>query len=98
MEIIMDTPICYIFGAGEFAPCEITLTENDLVIAADGGYDHLIGLGLRADIALGDFDSVRSTIPTPTFRHWRFSPPARRREFYIMKIMYSRSFRTAALR
>ncbi len=55
-----DTPICYIFGAGEFTPCEINLTEQDLVIAADGGYDHLIGMGLRADIALGDFDSVTS--------------------------------------
>ncbi len=55
-----DTPVCYIFGAGEFTPCEITLMEQDLVIAADGGYDHLIGMGLRADIALGDFDSVTS--------------------------------------
>lgn len=56
----MSTPICYIFGAGEFSPCEITLQENDLVIAADGGYDHLIRMGLRADVALGDFDSVSS--------------------------------------
>ncbi|MCI9418459.1 MAG: thiamine diphosphokinase [Eubacterium sp.] len=56
----MDTPTCYIFGAGEFSPCEITLTKDDLVIAADGGYDHLVRLGLRADVALGDFDSVTS--------------------------------------
>lgn len=56
----MDTPVCYIFGAGEFSPCEITLSDDDLVIAADGGYDHLINMGLRADIALGDFDSVTS--------------------------------------
>lgn len=56
----MDTPTCYIFGAGEFSPCEITLKEDDLVIAADGGYDHLVRLGLRADVALGDFDSVTS--------------------------------------
>ncbi len=56
----MSAPICYIFGAGEFSPCEIILEENDLVIAADGGYDHLIRMGLRADIALGDFDSVSS--------------------------------------
>lgn len=56
----MNTPVCYIFGAGEFSPCEITLTEQDLVIAADGGYDHLTGMGLRADIAMGDFDSVKS--------------------------------------
>lgn len=56
----MDIPVCYIFGAGEFSPCEITLSDEDLVIAADGGYDHLIRIGLRADIALGDFDSVTS--------------------------------------
>lgn len=56
----MDTPVCYIFGAGEFSPCEINLSENDFVIAADGGYDHLIRMGLRADVALGDFDSVTS--------------------------------------
>lgn len=56
----MDDSICYIFGAGEFTPCQITLNDNDLVIAADGGYDHLIGMGLRADVVLGDFDSVTS--------------------------------------
>lgn len=56
----MSDAICYIFGAGEFSSCEITLEENDLVIAADGGYDHLIRMGLRADVALGDFDSVSS--------------------------------------
>ena len=56
----MNSPVCYIFGAGEFSPCEITLSDDDLVIAADGGYDHLIHIGLRTDIALGDFDSVTS--------------------------------------
>lgn len=56
----MESPVCYIFGAGEFSPCEITLSNEDLVIAADGGYDHLIHMGLRADIVLGDFDSVTS--------------------------------------
>ncbi len=59
-ESVLDTPVCYIFGAGEFTPCEIDLTENDFVIAADGGYDYLVQLGLRADVALGDFDSVTS--------------------------------------
>ena len=56
----MDTPVCYIFGAGEFSTCNISLTDEDLVIDADGGYDHLLQIGLRADIALGDFDSVQS--------------------------------------
>ncbi len=60
MNYMNDNPICYIFGAGEFTPCEITLTDEDIVIAADGGYDHLIQMGLRADVALGDFDSVTS--------------------------------------
>ena len=57
----MNIPICYIFGAGEFVPCDITLTESDLVIAADGGYDHLLQIGLRADVVIGDFDSVTSS-------------------------------------
>lgn len=57
----MNAPICYIFGAGEFVPCNITLTESDLVIAADGGYDHLLQIGLRADVVIGDFDSVTSS-------------------------------------
>ena len=48
----MDTPVCYIFGAGEFSTCNISLMDEDLVIAADGGYDHLLQIGLRADIAL----------------------------------------------
>ncbi|MGN1206221.1 MAG: thiamine diphosphokinase [Eubacterium sp.] len=51
---------CYIFGAGDFTTCTIDLTSKDLVIAADGGYDYLIRLGLRADVVLGDFDSVTS--------------------------------------
>ena len=51
---------CYIFGAGDFTPCTIDLTSKDLVIAADGGYDSIILLGLRADVVLGDFDSVTS--------------------------------------
>ena len=57
----MDTPVCYIFGAGEFSSCNISLMDEDLVIAADGGYDHLIQIGLRADVVIGDFDSVTSS-------------------------------------
>lgn len=54
----MDSKICYIFGAGEHSACDIRLAPDDIVIAADGGFDYLKELGLRADIVLGDFDSV----------------------------------------
>jgi thiamine pyrophosphokinase len=32
--------------------------EGDLVIAADGGVDLVVALGLHVDLAIGDFDSV----------------------------------------
>ena len=48
--------ICYIVGAGDFfgkfEPC-----VDDLVIAADGGFDTLTKLGIRCDLLLGDMDS-----------------------------------------
>ena len=66
----MNTKICYIFGAGEQTACEIKLTEEDLVIAADGGFDYLEELGLRADYVLGDFDSVTSyNLPSDCIRY-----------------------------
>lgn len=51
---------CYIVGAGdffgEFSPC-----ENDLVIAADGGYDTLKKRGIRCDLLVGDMDSIQES-------------------------------------
>ena len=49
--------ICYIVGAGAFWG-DFTPTESDLVIAADGGLDTLRSLDIRADLAIGDFDSL----------------------------------------
>ena len=51
--------VCYIVGAGEFYG-EFTKRDADLVIAADGGYDTLLSLGITPDLILGDMDSVRS--------------------------------------
>lgn len=51
--------ICYIVGAGDFEG-KITPTESDLVIAADGGYDHLRRAGVRVDLLIGDLDSIES--------------------------------------
>lgn len=51
--------VCYIVGAGEFYG-EFTKRDGDLVIAADGGYDTLLALGITPDLILGDMDSVKS--------------------------------------
>ena len=52
---------CYIVGAGDFNT-PFTPDESDLVIAADGGYDHLTKRGIRCDVLVGDLDSIE-TIP-----------------------------------
>ena len=49
--------VCYIVGAGDFNT-PFTPTADDLVIAADGGYDHLKKFGIRCDLLLGDLDSI----------------------------------------
>lgn len=49
---------CYIVGAGNFRTA-FTPDNNDLVIAADGGYDHLREHGIRCDVLVGDLDSIQ---------------------------------------
>lgn len=49
---------CYIVGAGDFYG-HFTPSEDDLVIAADGGYDALCDRGIRCDVLIGDLDSVK---------------------------------------
>ena len=64
--------ICYIFGAGDRSRHTIDLHPYDLVIAADGGFDYLEEIGIRADIVLGDFDSVTSyDLPSDAIRYPR---------------------------
>ena len=53
---------CYIVGAGEFYG-ELNLSDGDIVIAADGGYDTLRELGVTPDLLVGDMDSVKA-VPT----------------------------------
>ena len=50
--------ICYLVGAGEFYG-DFKPNENDLVIAADGGYEALTGRGIRCDVLIGDMDSIK---------------------------------------
>ena len=50
--------ICYIVGAGEDCGLDFTPTAEDLVIAADGGYEKLRQASIRPDLVIGDFDSL----------------------------------------
>ncbi|MBQ8814707.1 MAG: thiamine diphosphokinase [Lachnospiraceae bacterium] len=52
------TGTCVIVGAGNIAESEVIVNPEDYVIGADGGMDYLKRHGIRADMALGDFDSL----------------------------------------
>ena len=54
--------ICYLVGAGDFYG-HISVEDDDIIIAADGGYDNLVRRGITPDILIGDFDSIKSFIP-----------------------------------
>ena len=60
---------CRLIGAGDCGRLEQP-GPGDLVIAADGGLLHARRLGVRADLAVGDFDSL-GFVPEgiPVFRH-----------------------------
>lgn len=54
--------ICYIVGALR-STLSFSPKTNDLVIAADKGYEHLLSSGIRTDVLLGDFDSINTKLP-----------------------------------
>ncbi len=49
---------CIVIGAGDLTMGEISVGEEDLVIAVDGGIGYCGILGVEPDLILGDFDSV----------------------------------------
>lgn len=49
---------CYIVGAGECEEINFIPEEQDYVIAADGGVFPLLKNGIKADLLIGDFDSL----------------------------------------
>ena len=50
-------PLCIVVGAMDPGPM-VPAGKNDLLIAADGGLDHLVRRGLRPRLIVGDFDSL----------------------------------------
>ena len=64
-----DVRYCRLIGAGDCERLE-PAGPGDLVIAVDGGLLHAQRLGVRADLAVGDFDSL-GYVPQgiPVFRH-----------------------------
>lgn len=54
---------CYVFGALFCRAAYFIKKDGDLVIAADAGFDRLADLGIKPDIAVGDFDSAKA-VPT----------------------------------
>ncbi len=49
---------CYIFGAGECRISSLSVEGDDMVIAADGGLEHVKRLGISPNLVIGDFDSL----------------------------------------
>jgi len=52
---------CILIGAGDLTVGAINKTEDDFVIAIDGGMAYLNLLELEPDLIIGDFDSVTET-------------------------------------
>ncbi|MBD5131051.1 MAG: thiamine diphosphokinase [Clostridiales bacterium] len=56
--------LCVIFCAGElFAPRK-KFGKDDLIIAADGGYNAVASLGIEPNVIIGDFDSSEQPVNT----------------------------------
>lgn len=53
---------CVLIGAGEMKITQLSLEEDDFVIAVDGGLDHCKRLQIRPNLLVGDFDSVESDL------------------------------------
>lgn len=49
---------CVIVGAGDFSVDIFSPPEDSFIIAADGGYKHLLSYGITPDEIVGDFDSL----------------------------------------
>lgn len=49
---------CYVIGAGDLTMGELAVTEEDYIIAVDGGLSYCGILNVEPDVIIGDFDSM----------------------------------------
>ena len=65
-ELVPIKRICYIVAACKenSEKFYINPSQNDFVIAADGGYDILKTKNIIPDVIIGDFDSLESELPS----------------------------------
>ena len=90
--------ICYIAGAGEgFVP--FSKNDDDLVIAADGGYEALRKCDILPDLLIGDFDSLPEGIALPkSIPHLRFPKEKDETDTYLAFLEgYRRGYRDFVL-
>lgn len=53
-----SSPVCVVFGAGDYYGAPQMPPRGAFVVAADGGYDHARAFGVGVDVVVGDFDST----------------------------------------
>lgn len=63
MTASQESTTCVIFAAGEYYKDTPRIPDGAFIIAADGGLDHARALGIAADLAVGDFDSLQGHRP-----------------------------------
>ena len=85
--------ICYLVCPCKMERAKIKLADGDYVIAVDDGYSQLDKYGIKADIAVGDFDSL-GYVPQdcPTLVH-----PVRKDDtdtFLAFRHAYEKGYRT----
>ncbi len=62
--------IAYIFAAGDYDKVSVSLNPQDVAIAADGGYDRALAMGITCTYIIGDMDSVKGSYDSATvFKH-----------------------------
>jgi thiamine pyrophosphokinase len=60
-EELMNEKIAILFVNGEFEKSDLIMNnilQSNLLIAVDGGLDHIVNLGLSPQIIMGDLDSI----------------------------------------